>query len=121
MKYFRLYADHNGESHFGEIEETFAPTEYAPPAPPLDVSESMDASRYIFVRFSAGWRSNLHPTPRRQLFVVLSGEIEGSASDGQSKSFGPGEALLMEDTEGKGHTARVIGETDVHALIVHLE
>ncbi|GJL83811.1 MAG: hypothetical protein DHS20C01_34450 [marine bacterium B5-7] len=121
MKYFRLYADHDGESHFDEIEETCTPMEYAPPAPPLDVSRPIESTRYIFVRFPADWQSDFHQTPRRQLFVVLSGEIEGDASDGARMTFGPGDVLLMEDTEGRGHTARVISQMDVSALIVHIE
>ncbi len=121
MQYPRLYVDDSGESHFGETEAKFAPMEYAPPAPPFGVSEATDASRYIFVKFPAGWESEPHPTPRRQLFVVLSGEIEGTASDGESRTFGPGNTLLMEDTEGKGHAARVVSDGEVHALMIHLE
>jgi hypothetical protein len=73
------------------------------------------------VRFPAGWDSGLHPAPRRQLFVVLSGEIEGVASDGSAETFKAGGVLLMEDTEGKGRAATVKSQTDVSGLMVHLE
>ena len=82
MKYLRLYADEDGESHVEEKEATYTSLEYAPPAPAIELAEPVDATRYVIVRFPAGWDSGLHPTPRRQLFVVLSGEIEGEASDG---------------------------------------
>jgi uncharacterized cupin superfamily protein len=59
--------------------------------------------------------------PRRQLFIVLSGELEGAASDSSMVTLTAGDALLMEDTTGKGHTATVKGEDDVVALMVHLE
>ena len=121
MKYLRLYADDNGESHFEEIEATYTPIEYAPPAPAIDVSEPTDATRFVMVRFPAGWDSGLHPTPRRQLFVVFSGELEGEASNGTQISMRAGDVLLMEDTVGKGHTARVVGQGDVLAMLVHLE
>ncbi len=121
MRYLRLYADQDGESHFEEITATYTPIEYAPPAPSFEVSEPVDATRYVMVRFPAGWDSGLHPTPRRQLFVVFAGEIEGVASDGSTEAFKAGDALLMEDTEGKGHSAMVTSQSDVLALMVHLE
>jgi hypothetical protein len=101
MKYFRLYTDRNGESHFEAATTTYAPIEYAPPAPALEVSEPVEATRYVMVRFPAGWDSGLHPAPRRQLKA--------------------GDVLLMEDTEGKGHAATVKSRTDVLGLMVHLE
>ena len=121
MKYLRLFADAHGESHIEQIEAGLAPLEYAPPAPPFEVSETVDAARYMWARFPSGWDSALHPTPRRQLFVVLQGELEGGASDGTIVTLSAGDAILMEDTTGKGHTARVLREVDVLALIVHLE
>ena len=121
MKSLRLYADQDGESHFEEATVTYSPTEYAPPAPAFGVSEPINATRYIMVRFPAGWDSGLHPTPRRQLCVVCSGEIEAGASDGSAVVFKAGDALLMEDTQGKGHSATVIGQTEALALMVHLE
>lgn len=121
MKSFRLYADEDGESHFEKTEIEFSPNHYAPPAPPFDISEPVEATRYLMVRFPAGWDSAFHCAPRRQLFIVLSGELEGAASDGAKMTFAAGDALLMEDTTGKGHGATVKGEDDVFALMVHLE
>ena len=121
MKCFRLYADEDGESHFENTEVAFAATQYAPPAPSFGVSEPVETTRYVMVRFPAGWNSELHRAPRRQLFIVLSGELEGAASDGATITLTAGDALLMEDTTGKGHGATVKGADDVFALMVHLE
>ncbi len=121
MKCFRLYADEDGESHFEKTETEFAPNLYAPPAPSFDVSEPVETTRYVMVRFPAGWNSELHCAPRRQMFVVLSGELEGAASDGATITLTAGDVLLMEDTTGKGHGAAVKGEEDVFALMIHLE
>ena len=121
MKCFRLYADEDGDSHFEKAEIAFTPNLYAPPAPPFDVSEPVETTRYVMVRFPAGWDSAHHRAPRRQLFVVLSGELEGAASDGSKISLTAGDVLLMEDTTGKGHGATVKGADDVFALMVHLE
>lgn len=121
MKYLHLFADDDGESHVGEMVATYTPTEYAPPAPAIDVADPVDATRHLMIRFPAGWDSDLHPSPRRQLFVVLSGEIEGRASDGAIIAMKAGDAMLMEDTTGKGHSARAMGGKEVLALLVHLE
>ena len=94
---------------------------YAPPAPAIGVSDPIDATRYVMVRFAANWTSELHPTPRRQLFVMLSGHLEGKASDGSLIDLKVGDVLLMENTTGKGHTARAMDGNEVHALMIHLE
>ena len=121
MKYLRLYADETGESRVEEMQAEFDMAVYAPPAPAFGVSRPTDAMRFIMVHFPAGWDSKLHPAPRRQLFVMLSGQFQGQASDGTVMDLGPGDVILMEDTTGKGHSARTIGGSDVHALMVHLE
>lgn len=121
MKYFRLYADRDGESHVEAVQAKFDMAEYAPPAPAFGISEARDAARYIMVHFPAGWTSELHPAPRRQVFVMLSGHFEAQASDGTRMDLKPGDVVLMEDTTGKGHTARTLDGEEVHAMMVHLE
>lgn len=121
MKYLRLFADDQGESHFEEVEAELTPLTYAPPAPALDVSAPSDATRYVYMRMPAGWRGDWHCAPRRQLFFVMAGEVEATASDGTVRTFGPGAMLVMEDTDGKGHATRVTSPQDVFAVMVHLE
>ncbi len=121
MKYLRLYAGEDGESRVEEMSAEFDMANYAPPAPAFGVSDPTDAKRFIMVHFPAGWDSDLHPAPRRQLFVMLSGQFQGQASDGTVMDLRPGDVILMEDTTGKGHSARTLGGSEVHALMVHLE
>jgi len=45
MKYTRVYADENGESHFEDVEVEFSPVDFAPPAPPLDLSAFAPATQ----------------------------------------------------------------------------
>ena len=102
----RLFADENGESHFEDIEISMTEIQYAPPAPAVEISEPVEASRYVWFRFPSDWSDAAHPSPRRQLFVVLAGEVEGWTSKGDRRVFRVGDRLLMEDTTGKGHGAR---------------
>jgi uncharacterized cupin superfamily protein len=59
-------------------------------------------------------------TPRRQLFVVLSGEVEVEMSDGTRRTGTPGMVALLEDTTGRGHVTRTVGDAPVNALAVRL-
>ena len=78
------------------------------------------ATGFAFVRFPAGWDGDWHPTPRRQIFFFLAGEIDGETSDGDHRRCGPGSAALLEDTTGKGHRSRVVSDVDVLAAVVQL-
>ena len=116
----RLFADENGESHFEEIQFSMASVQYAPPAPALDISDPTEATKFFWFRFPADWNDAAHPSPRRQLFVVLEGEVEGWTSGGKTRIFRAGDRLLMEDTSGKGHGARPVNG-EALAVVVALE
>jgi quercetin dioxygenase-like cupin family protein len=118
MKYTRLYASEDGESHFEQVEVELSLADYAPPAPPLKLSDTRAATQFGVMEAPAGWTSDWHPSSARNLFVVLSGEWEVTASDGESRRFDEGSVLLVDDTRGKGHTSRVISES--LALMVKL-
>jgi hypothetical protein len=118
--YTRLYSDERGESHFEDIEIDLTLTEYAPPAPPLGLSAFTTATQFGFMKAPAGWSSDWHPSSARNVFVVLSGEWEVTASDGETRRFGIGAVLLVEDVTGKGHTSCVIGEVESMAVLVEL-
>ena len=124
MKYTRIYADANGESHFEDVEVPFQEVDFAPPAPPLNLSLFSPAAQYGFVVFPAdrysGWRESWHPTPQRQIFFVLSGVGELEVSDGEVRRFEPGSAVLLEDTTGKGHRNRAVSTDDVVTAVVQL-
>jgi hypothetical protein len=104
----RLYADEAGESHFGTWEWHAAVTEFAPPAPPVEVTDPIPAERALMLRLPAGWYGKPHPAPRRQLMVVVAGSLETTASDGETRLFTPGSAILLEDTTGRGHISRTL-------------
>jgi hypothetical protein len=118
VQYVRLYADANGESHFEDVDVQFSTTNFAPPAPPVILSEWTPAERVGFIGgTSSGWRGDTpHPTPRRQFMVWLSGQTNLQASDGETRVMGPGDVLLFEDTWGKGHLAWRDGEANLFVV-----
>jgi hypothetical protein len=120
MKYVRLHADLDGVSHFDEVDVLMCLADFAPPAPPLHVSEVAAATGTGFISFPVGWIGDWHPAPRRQLMLFLAGVIEAETGDGEVRRFGPGSAVLVEDTTGQGHCSRVVGDADVVAAVVYL-
>jgi hypothetical protein len=104
----RLYTDEAGESHFGTWKWHATEAAFAPPAPPVQVTEPVPAERVLMLRTPAGWHGDLHPAPRRQLMVVVAGSMEATASDGETRLFTPGSAILLEDTTGRGHSSRTV-------------
>jgi hypothetical protein len=121
LKYTRVYADAEGESHFDDIEVGMNETVFSPPAPPLKLSEFMESSTFSFLSAEPGWFGDWHPAPKRQFMLYLQGEIEAEVSDGEVRRFGPGSATLVEDTSGKGHRSRVVGDQEVLLAVVQLD
>ena len=111
----RIFNDPDGTSHFGAVRVELTSREFAPPAPPLEVSEIVDA-RHGLLRAPVGWFGDWHPTPVRQVMCLLRGELEVSVSDGETRQMAAGEVAVLEDTEGRGHTTRVV--SDEPALLV---
>jgi hypothetical protein len=120
ITYTRLFADRDGESHFADIEVELLATNYAPPAPPLNLSSFTPATQFGFLSAPAGWSSDWHPSSARNIFFVLTGEWEVTASDGEVRRFPAGSVLRVEDTTGKGHSSRVLSQTDSLAAVVQL-
>ena len=118
--YTCLYADAQGESHFADVEIDLTLMDYAPPAPPLELSATTPAKQFGFLNAPAGWSSDWHPTSARNVFCVLTGEWEVTASDGETRHFSAGSVLLVDDTTGKGHTSRVVSQNDSLAVMLKL-
>jgi len=108
LRYARIYSDSAGESHFTDEQILFKLIDYAPPAPPLSVSEVTSAEGVVFLSSPSGWFGYWHPAPRRQFIFLLFGKLEVEVSDGEVRRFGPGSICLLEDTVGKGHITRVV-------------
>ena len=120
MKYTKVFADEEGETHFKDVDVELEPYEFAPPIPPVNISSYNSATRYGFWVFPSGWFGDWHTAPRKQIFFVLSGESEAQVSDGEVRRFSPGSVLLVEDTWGKGHLSRITSSEDMVVAVVQL-
>ena len=110
MGTYRMYADDDGESRYEVVELEDFP----------EWSANMHADHITFRIDPPGTFADWHPAPRRQFVIILSGQYEIGFSDGNKKVFGAGDARLVEDTTGKGHTARVYGDEPVVVATIPL-
>lgn len=113
VRYFRIYAGADGESHFEDID-----VKLASQARGSDVSAMYPAEGVIFRRSPADQFIDWHPAPRRQFVVTLSGHAEVEASDGEVRQIGPGTVMLAEDVTGKGHITRGTGTEERLSLFI---
>ena len=115
MKYFRIFTDEAGETHFEDVEvglqEQNAQSALSTLYPAIGV---------IFRRTPPDQFIDWHPAPRRQFVVTLSGYAEVEASDGEVRQIGPGTVMLAEDLNGKGHITRGVGTEDRISLFIPL-
>ena len=112
----RIYADADGESHF---EEHCIPLKDAGEIGTL--SDGVGGATLIFRGNSPDYDYDWHPAPARQFVLMMTGEVEIQVSDGEKRRFRPGEVLLLEDTDGKGHKTTNVGGTERLSIFVQVE
>jgi len=91
-------------------------------ASPL-MSDANPCKRYFFTELPSGFYSSKDFSSRRQICVLLSGELEIMATDGHKECFVAGDVLRLEDTnfQTPGRTARVTSECPARILNVQIE
>ena len=100
MATFRLYTGSDGQSFVEPIDLAQA----------QDWTTGLAATQIAFREWPVGRFLDWYPAPRRQFVIIVSGQLEIGLGDGSRHVFGPGDARLVEDTTGQGHTTRVLGQ-----------
>ena len=120
MDYVFLTLDENGGSRLEDKNFEMRPSVFAPPADPLMSSEFERAERMLFLVLPKGWVGRMHPSPARQVAILMSGSIRVEASNGDAREIAAGGVWRMEDIEGPGHRTVVTSDEDVRLAIVQL-
>jgi hypothetical protein len=116
MHVHNLYCDADGESHWRDVE--------------IDWAEENDAGKLsarqpvhgiIFRQTQAEHDRPWHPAPRRQYIINLDAGVTLTASDGEARTIGRGEVILVEDVTGKGHLSKSVNNEMRHSIFVPLE
>jgi len=119
LSYTRLAVDEKGASYF--IDESKEWNAWPSNLAMTTLTENSDSIR--FFRAKPGWKMlELHYAPKRQYLLVLHGVLQIQASSGETRQFGQGSILLVEDTYGQGHRTKNAGDDDLMLVWVgHME
>lgn len=121
--YARIYCGQDNETHFETVIVDLAKVDAAPPAPPF-FAKGWQASRMAFVAFDAGWGAQdvqsrkFHAAPNAQYVVYLDGTMSVTTTDGETRQFGPGDVLRVDDVAPCNGHISVVGDRPARTMIV---
>ena len=113
MKMLGLFSGDDGESHFREFE--LPPV--APPTPPAK-STPRPCQGWTTGESQPGNFIDWHVARVPRILIVLQGALEVGVGSGEVRRFGPGDALYAQDTTGRGHTSRFVGNTVTRMITI---
>ena len=108
MSLYRLYTGDDGQSHLEELSLKTHP----------ELNTLQSTTGIMFTEWPSGHFIDWHPAPRRQYIIGLQGEIEIGLGDGTKHRYVAGDARLVEDISGQGHTTQVVSDTPALLAII---
>jgi hypothetical protein len=96
VRYTKVVSTHDGGSRFENVDVEMKTALAANGVPSLLLSAPVPVTSLAFLQQADGvgeWP--LHPAPRRQFTIVLSGRAAIQTSDGVRREFGPGDVVLV--------------------------
>jgi quercetin dioxygenase-like cupin family protein len=120
VRYTRVYTDERGESRFEDVELATEARQAVESDLVAEISAGFDVRGAYFRRPVTEASPVPHNAPYPLFIVMLRGRCSIEASDGETREFGPGEVVLVEDTTGKGHTTRRVGDEPRLTLMLPL-
>jgi hypothetical protein len=113
LKITRFFTGEDGRTHFEDLDIPTLPARgRGLRSDPFEVTGMLLRESNADAHFL-----ELHPAPRRQLILCLSGTVEIEAGDGTRRRFGPGDIYLADDLTGEGHSHREIEGPIKHAWV----
>jgi hypothetical protein len=120
MRYTRVHSGADGETHFEEL-DTAGETARARESDLVGtVSETFPVTGIYFREVVEESSPLPHNAPFPLFIIGLRGTFSIEVSGGEIREFPPGSVVLVEDTEGKGHTTRRVGEEPRATLMAPL-
>ena len=116
MRIHNLYTDTSGQSHFRDID-----VEWVEETRGGKLSARLPATGLIFREVPPTYDLDWHPAPRRQYIINLDDGVQITASDGEARTIGAGEVILVEDTTGKGHLSKAVDNKIRNCIFVPVE
>ena len=116
MRIHNIYVDDKGETHWRDVE-----VEWVEERNGSKLSARLPANGIIFRETSGDYDLSWHPAPRRQYIINLDAGVQLTASDGEARTIGAGEIILVEDTSGKGHLSKSVNNKMRHSIFIPIE
>jgi hypothetical protein len=112
VKVVYLYSGNDGQSHFADCEVTAVQSALGATSLPLQALE-------VSVRDTEGGPTSVdfRPAPRRQLVILLQGQVAYFCGDGSRRLLASGDILVADDTTGQGHRAEIIENPRVQVFV----
>ncbi len=120
MRYTRVFTDPGGETHFEDCETAGETTRAAESDLVGTVSEMFPVTAIYFREVVEESSPVPHNAPFPLFIIGLSGTFSVEVSDGEAREFPPGSVVLVDDTTGKGHTTRRVGDEPRTTLMAPL-
>lgn len=105
MRCVRLYTDSNGQVQVQEGTLQYDAAERGDYTTP-----EMNAEKVFFKHTPPGAASDWHPDPSRQFVITLKGHLAFETEMGQQFEIKAGDVLFTEESTGKGHRWRMLGQ-----------
>lgn len=109
----------SGEDGVSRLEDMTIP--YGRDGSPFAITEVQPATAIRFRWTPGDCDLDFHPAARRRLVIVLEGRLEITAGTGETRQFGPGDLVVIEDTVGRGHAGRPIDGTALRSALIDLD
>lgn len=116
MKATRLFTKDDGKSAFADFE-----IEIQDAGQIGRLSETYPVKGLIFRETSEDYDYDWHNAPARQFILMLDGAVDITTGEGETRRFGTGDILLVEDTTGQGHISRAVDGKMRKSVFVTLE
>lgn len=115
MNFTRIFNDDQGKSHFGDLN-----IDVRDGGPIGFLSERFPVGEMMFRETPSDYDFKWHPAPQRQLLFIIKGRCEFKVSSGETRQFGAGDVVLLEDIEGEGHCSKALFNEVRHSIFVTL-
>ena len=118
VTYHRIYADAQGGSHFDTVTVEQSSCDRSTSGCPVLRLKGRPRIKASLLYVSARLDRRLAPLSHPAVPCPHVGSVEMETTDGTKRRFKPGDLVLLEDTRGKGHVTRNIGDGYASYLVV---
>ena len=96
-----IYVDDRGHSYFGQLELPLS-------GPPRRIQlKNQDVRYWQMAQHSPGHFVDFAPVQDMTYLCVMSGQLDITVSNGDTRHFARGEMVFLQDLKGQGHITRV--------------